>query len=82
MGLLGSDILATPGQELLFQRAVVGLLAAGARVRPARIVNTPEWGAGEVVTVFLASGMRHDMMPGLAARGKPRSPRWTPCWDT
>ena len=71
VGLLSSDILATPGHELLFQRAVVGLLATGARVQPARIVNTPEWGAGEVVTVFLASGMRHDMMPGLAARGAP-----------
>ena len=69
VGLLGADILATPGQELLFQRATVALLAAGARVRPARIVNTAEWGKGEVVTVFLASGMRHDMMPGLAARG-------------
>jgi amidase len=69
VGLLAGDILATPGQELLFQRATVALLAAGARVRPARIVNTPEWGKGDVVTVFLASGMRHDMMPGLAARG-------------
>jgi len=69
VGLLGGDILAVPGHELLFQRATVGLLAAGARVRPARIVNTPDWGAGTAVTVFLASGMRHDMMPGLVARG-------------
>jgi amidase len=69
VGLLGADILATPGHELLFQRSVVALLAAGARVRPARIVSTPECCAGDVVAVFLASGMRHDMMPGLAARG-------------
>ena len=72
VGLLSGDILAAPGHELLFQRATVGLLAAGARVRPARVVNTPEWGAGAAVTVFLASGMRHDMMPGLAARGARR----------
>jgi len=69
VGLLGGDILAVPGHELMFQRATVGLLAAGARLRPARIVNTPDWGAGTAVTVFLASGMRHDMMPGLAVRG-------------
>jgi amidase len=71
VGLLSDVVLAAPGHATPFQQATVGLLAAGARVRPARVVEVPEWRGGALFSALLASGMRHDMMPGLAARGAP-----------
>lgn len=70
-GLLRDEVLAAPGHGPLFQQATVALLAAGARLRPARVVQLPEWRGGALFSALLASGMRHDMVPGLAARGAP-----------
>jgi len=44
------------------------LSAAGARLRPATLVDDPEWVSAGPFTVYLGGGIRHDMMPYVSQR--------------
>jgi len=69
VGVLAADILDDRNRQPLLQTAVSALTVAGAQLRPARIVKTLAWGDGVVFVKMLIGGIRHDLMPGMVARG-------------
>ena len=70
VGVLSADIVARPDNTALLQGASASLAALGARLRPATIVRTPDWGTYEDFLRYLSAGIRHDMMPYVAARAR------------
>ena len=66
VGVLSRDITQTPGNAPLLQAAVATLVAAGARLRPAELVDKSGVMAG--MNGLVGAGVRHDMMSYLAAR--------------
>ena len=68
VGILNADIAANADNTPLLQAASATLVALGARLRPATLVDTPAWGTNETFMIFLSAGIRYDMMPYVAAR--------------
>ena len=68
VGMLNVDIVANPDNTPLLQAASATLVALGARLRPATLVDTPAWGTNETFMTFLSAGIRYDMMSYVAAR--------------
>lgn len=67
VGVLATDIAAEPDNTPLLQGASASLAALGARLRPASLVGTPEWGGQDHFLAYLSGGIRHDMMAYVAA---------------
>ncbi|MBK8321516.1 MAG: hypothetical protein IPL06_01975 [Betaproteobacteria bacterium] len=70
VGMLNKDIAANPENTPLLQAASGTLVALGARLRPAALVDTPAWGTQETFLTYLSAGIRHDMLPYVAARSR------------
>lgn len=70
VGMLSADIVADPDNTPLLQAASATLVALGARLRPATLVDTPAWGTNDTFLTFLSAGIRHDMMAYVAARSR------------
>ena len=68
VGMLNVDIVANPDNTPLLQAASATLVALGAHLRPATLVDTPAWGTNETFMTFLSAGIRYDMMSYVAAR--------------
>ena len=80
VGMLSQAVVAVEGNGQLWQGVAATLSAAGARLRPATLVDAPDWlGAGPFAR-YLGGGIRHDLMPYVRRR-HPRSQRsttWSP----
>jgi amidase len=70
VGVLNADIVARPDNTALLQGASASLAALGARLRPATIVRTSDWGPYENFLAYLSAAIRFDMMPYVAARSR------------
>ena len=70
VGMLNKDIAANPDNTPLLQAASATLVALGARLRPATLVDTPAWGTNETFMTYLSAGIRYDMMSYVAARSR------------
>jgi amidase len=70
VGMLNRDIAASPENTPLLQGVSASLLALGARVRPAELALTSDWGNNATFLTYLSGGIRHDMMPYVAARAR------------
>ena len=71
VGVLGSAVLTLPGNAQPLQIAATTLAIAGARLRPAELVNTPDWANPLNFLRLLATGIRLDMMGYVGTLGLP-----------
>ena len=71
VGLLSSAVLAMDGQARPMQAAALALTMAGARLRPAELVDTPGWADPLSFVRLLTAGIRQDMMGYVATLGLP-----------
>ena len=68
VGMLSQTVVAVEGNGQLWQGVAASLAAAGARLRPATLVDDPDWAGPGPFAVYLGGGIRHDMMPYVARR--------------
>lgn len=71
VGLLGSSVLAVAGNAQPMQTAATVLAMAGARLRPAELVDTGDWASQLPFLRLLVAGVRVDMMGYVATLGLP-----------
>lgn len=69
VGLLNQLVLMAEGNAAPLQTAATTLQMAGARLRPAPLLHTPDWADPLAFLRLLAAGIRHDMMGYVASLG-------------
>ncbi|MGB0129559.1 MAG: amidase family protein [Rhodocyclaceae bacterium] len=66
VGMLNQPIAALKGNGPMIQTAAAILAACGARMRPATLVDDPDWSKAGPFTTYIGGGIRFDMMPYVA----------------
>lgn len=66
VGMLNQSVAALKGNGPMIQAAAAVLAACGARMRPATLVDDPDWAKAGSFTTYIGAGVRFDMMPYVA----------------
>jgi amidase len=66
VGMLNPSVVALEGNGTMMQQAAAVLAAAGAKMRPAILVDDPDWAKAGPFTTYIGAGIRFDMVPFVA----------------
>jgi amidase len=68
VGMLNPSVVTLEGNGTMMQQAAAVLAAAGAKMRPATLVDDPDWAKAGPFTTYIGAGIRFDMVPYVATR--------------